>query len=263
MNHLRTSLPPHIRLNLALAVAVVLLVAGCAPSYQFRVNALNDPATPSAALATYTLTSPMIENPATDLQFQEAAAYVREGLASLGFVEARDPAAAQLRIEVVYGIGDGEQETVRSLEPVYGYTRGRSFSVAVPAFNSEGEVIGYVRRVYYTPGHWGHLGYADGSRTTTVFEKFLRLEAYDNRGNTPRDDQPQVWVVDVVNRDRSQDLRSYLPLMTAAALPYVGANTGKQTTVTLREDSPDVITVRQGAAGDRLTEAPVRPSTDA
>jgi len=54
----------------------------------------------------------------------------------------------------------------------------------------------------------------------------------------------QIWKTTVTSRGTSGDLRRVLPVLVAAAKPYIGINTGKQVGVTLREEEKAVLEIK-------------------
>ncbi len=85
----------------------------------------------------------------------------------------------------------------------------------------------------------------------TTYGKYLLITAIDNREDVDIEDAPHAWVVIVKNRDESDDLDNYLPLMAAASIEYVGTRTDNQEVITLKESDQEVTFVKAGGGSPR------------
>jgi hypothetical protein len=108
---MKTSLSP--RASKAGAVAVIaglVLLAGCAPTFEARVARFN--VLPPPAGQTFAIT-PRGPNEVNSLEFETYAALVRANLKSFGFVEAATPADATMMVMFDYQLGQ-PREVIRS-----------------------------------------------------------------------------------------------------------------------------------------------------
>jgi len=212
---------------------VVLLTAACQPRYAFEVDSIASGEMNTGESFVIISANPEIRE--SDLRFREAANYIQLALEGLGLFQAPSSATADMIIELDFFLGEPRDSlTVRPHPETY-WVPGRRYSVEVPVRNKEGQIIGYSRKVYHEPSQQ-YTQWEDRIESTTLFEKSLTLTAYDNRLGSSVKDPVQLWSVTVVNTDGSNDLRHYLPFMAAAALPYIGFDTGRKTVVVVSEE---------------------------
>ncbi len=215
--------------HLILGLGLIALLSGCAQTYRFKVDAL---AAPSAGERTaFAIETP--EGAGSQLRYLEAARYVERALVARGWQLQEDAAAADIIVSLRANLSEPLNETQRRSEPVYYETWGRSRYIRTPVFNENGKLIRYVGSYVWIPPRTYFAGYQDYSYNTIVYEKELELIARDREGE-------EVWTVAVATIDDSADLRSYIPLLAAAALPYLGETTDGAVMVKVREDDEKV-----------------------
>jgi len=213
----------HWKLLIALGIAGVaaLLTGGCASTYTFKVDAINNPEV--EGLYSYKIVSTNPEASEEDLEFKEAAEYIKTTLSAKGMYEAPDVEHADMIIDLSYGVGEPQVEFKTYYQPVNGgwIHRGKRYRV---------ELVGMEERVV----------------PITVYEKHIRLTSLDNTQSDESEGPVQAWSIYVKNKDQSDDLRKYLPLMAAAAIKYVGENTETQQEIKVRENDDEVSFVKAG-----------------
>lgn len=221
---------------------LALAAAGCANTYSFKVDAMRNPELPAAGQS-YRLVSgdPAVKE--SDLQFKETATYVKAALSGQGLYEAPDPAEADLIVEVAFGMGPPTTEFRTVTEPIMADVGGGVRYVTQVVRNPDGSTS-VIRVPVVEPSRRQVVGYSDRTLAETTYEKYLRVTASDARERNTDETPVQVWSVAVRNQDTSDDLRKYLPLMTAAALPVLGQQTEGQQEVTLKEEDAAVAFVR-------------------
>ncbi len=231
------------------ALAAVLLLSACAvtPTRTFKVDALKDPdrvptAPPGESIAYYIEPAYELEEGET-LRFREAAGYVETALAGAGYHRTRDRSRAQVLLRMDAVISDPVSESRVYSEPIYVRRWGYSRTVRIPVRNDEGKIVGYRYSTIYEPPRTEFAGWTDRTRQTTVYEKALDLTAYEMRDG---ERGPELWTLRVSSVDESSDLRGYLPLLVAAAMPYVGGQTPGEVRVRMRDDHENVKFVRRG-----------------
>ena len=69
----------------------------------------------------------------------------------------------------------------------------------------------------------------------TIYEKFLRITARDNRERDSSEFPKQVWTIHVKVKDGGDDLRKFLPLLVAAATDHIGSDTEHNEKVKIKE----------------------------
>ena len=120
---------------------------------------------------------------------------------------------------------------------------GFSYAINLPVYDKNGLVVSYQTRVVREPPR-SYTYWDERLDSSVVFEKYLEIEAYDNRLGSPTSEPEQLWSIVITNSDYSDNVREYLPYMIAAALPYIGEDTGSQIFVSLKQDDPTIDFIR-------------------
>ncbi len=230
------------------AALLALLLHGCSTTYEMQVDAIKNPEPIAEGAESYVLVP---RDPSTDvneLRYKETVNWIKTALSAKGYYEATDPLAADMVIEVDYGMEAPRQEVRIVEEPVYVRRQEPGYYQSVPMRDANGNV----RMVQvYVPGRVSSelAGYQQRAITTIVNEKYLVLTAKQNTlaadGDTTAN---EMWSVTVVNEDSSDNLREYLPIMAASATDYIGEDTGAKKSVRLKSDDEVVAFVKQGLA---------------
>ena len=252
----------HWKLLKALGIAGVaaLLTGGCASTYTFKVDAINNPEVEE--LYSYKIVSTNPEVSEEDLEFKEAAEYIKTVLSAKGMYEAPDVEHADMIIDLSYGVGEPQVEYRKYYELVYATTTDRYSTVATPVIKGKGNKANRVIkanrakaiRVNKTKrasrvnerNRVELVGLEEKVVPITVYEKHLRLTSRDNTQTDESEAPVQAWSIYVMNKDQSDDIRKYLPLMAAAAIEYVGENTETQQKIKVKEDDEKVSFVKAG-----------------
>ncbi|MFW5882985.1 MAG: hypothetical protein ACOCVG_01315 [Verrucomicrobiota bacterium] len=227
----------------ATAFAGLLLLAGCATTYEFEADAIADEADPLAGYESYLLVPADPEKEGT-LRFREAAEYVEAALSGRGLYPAPDREQADLLVELDYGISEPRTETEsRSVS-----RRGASSIEIVPVYarsKSSGRLVLVGRQTIGMPG----AIYRDKELVSrTVYTKYMKLNAFDYDPSAATPKGKEVWSVHVKNENGSDQLRKYLPLLAAASIDLIGTDTGaEQTRVRLKEDAEVIDFVRSAS----------------
>lgn len=221
-------------------LALLMGLLGCATTYRFKVDAL---AAPEAAGATrFVLQDPVEPKPGSRLRYREAADYVRRALLSHGWEEVASADETEMVISLRATVSEPLNDTERRMEPVYYRTWGQSRFIRTPVVNDKGDIRYVTTRVYIPPAtHFA--GYQDYDRNVVVYRKTLELT-----GQTPEGED--LWTLEVSTIDEDSDLRAYIPLLAAAALPYIGESTEGAIGVSLHEDDESVVYLRGRSASD-------------
>ena len=235
----------HWKLLKALGIAGVaaLIAGGCASTYTFKVDAINNPEVEE--LYSYKIVSTNPEVSEEDLEFKEAAEYIKTVLSAKGMYEAPDVEHADMIIDLSYGVGEPQIEFKTYSQPIYATTGGGYSTVVTPVVDSKGNVR-YVTTTVYHPPRVEMVGMEEKVVPITVYEKYIRLTSRDNTQTDESEAPVQAWSIYVMNKDQSDDIRKYLPLMAAAAIEYVGENTETQQKIKVKEDDEKVSFVKAG-----------------
>lgn len=228
--------------RLAPGLAAALL-AGCAStSFDVKVDAITRPV--AANVQSYRLKS---RNPALgeeNLRYKEAADFVRTALSGKGLYEAPNDAAADMVVEIDYGMEAPRTKIERVSVPVYAQVGGGVRYDTVPVVDSRGNTT--LRTVaVYDPPRAELIGYDEMPRQVTVYEKYLRVTARENKPASEGRPPNELWSVTATAEDESKDLRKYLPIMAAATGDYVGRDTGQQAVVRVKGDGESVEFIRR------------------
>lgn len=216
-------------------LALALMLAGCAPKYVFKVDALRGAPDGSLASSGTFHLEPGGDHRAGDLHYQEAARYARKALIDRGFTEASNPSAADIRVAVDFGIGAGETAFRTVTQPIYLRESPRYDRVVVQYRDKDGKIRRSFSTVY-VPSRVAFVDHREQTVAYREFPKFLSLTAHA-AGTGPLAEQKQVWSVRAGIRDSSEDLRAYLPWLALALQPYIGEDTGKQVEVIIEPGS--------------------------
>lgn len=199
------------------------LFCGCATRYNVNVDGLNSGS--NATLGAYSIILPANATIASDLAFNEFSIYVADALTRNGYKVTASAAQAQTGILMSYGIGD-------PLERING-SPSMSFGTGF----------------YHGWGHGRHWGWGFGPSfyfplndisSYTTYASYLSLSAYDINHYQATGNMVFTWQLSVFLRSASSDLRATMPILVAAAMPYIGHNTGRQIVVTISADDPYV-----------------------
>jgi outer membrane murein-binding lipoprotein Lpp len=237
----------------ALAAAAVL-IAGCsARPFQVKVDALSRPV--SANSQSYRLKS---KNPALgeeNLRYKEAADYVRTALSGKGLYEAPNSEAADMVVEIDYGMEALRSKIERVSVPVYAQVGGGVRYDTVPVTDSRGNTT-FRTVAVYDPPRSELVGYDDVPRQVTIYEKYLKITARENKPAAEGKPPAELWSVTATAEDESKDLRKYLPVMASATIEYIGRDSSHQTVVRVKPDDQGIGFVRRRMSETTPPEQP-------
>jgi hypothetical protein len=223
--------------------AFVLLLAACAPQtaeYEVAVSGLKD-ATMSRPPSYVIL--PGIEGVDTaDLQYLEVKRYLRPALESQGMREATVPHEADVVVFVGYGIGEPKTYNYAYSLPVYGQISGGTTTYSGTAYGPGGTVTS--RGTATTQPTHGVVGSRNVVDSRTTYSRFISLAAVDLQHYRKTQVVRQAWTTAVVSVGSSGDLRHIIPVMLAAATPYLGTDTKETLFIRLKEGDPRITEVR-------------------
>ena len=234
------------------AASVAIFWTGCSTStYQVKVDAISKPASPvgsataSSDLQSYKLKS---KNPALgdeNLRYKEAAEFVKTALSSKGLYEAPTQEKADMIVELDYGM-DAPRTKIETVSvPVYAQTGGGVKYEQVPVVDSKGN-RSYRTVAVYQPPRTELVGFDDVPRQVTIYEKYLRVTARENKVASEGRPPSEVWSVNVSAEDESKDLRKYLPILASATADYIGKDSTSQKVVKVKDPSQLTDFIRKG-----------------
>lgn len=235
------------------------LLAGCSttPTYRVKVDAISKPA--STAAQSYKIKSKDPRLGDENLRYREASDFVRTALSGKGLYEAPSEEKADMIVELDYGMEAPRSKIERVNVPVYAQVGGGVRYDSVPVTDSRGNTS-YRTVAVYEPPRSELIGYDDVPRQVTIYEKYLKITARENKSATEGRPPSELWSIHASAEDESKDLRKYLPIMASATVDYIGQDSSNQRVVKVRADGPGVDFIRKGmpapAAGEPASPGP-------
>ncbi len=224
--------------------AAVLLAAGCANSTTVKIDSLAKPKAEESI--SYKILN---KNPAVDddsLRYKEAADYVRTALSGKGLYEAPDAQKADLVVSLDYGVGPPQSRREVVSEPVYITLPGQMRTERVQVGTDRNGNPIYQTVTVQDPPRTEFAGYREYFITVTVYEKFLRLNATENKPAAEGRPPSEIWTVDITSEGESRDIRKALPILAAASIDYVGKDSLGQKTIRIKDTDKDVAFIKKG-----------------
>lgn len=232
--------------------ALALVVAGCAtnPVHQIKVDAIAKP-NGAAESISYRIRSKDPRLGDESLRYKEASEFVRTALSGKGMYEAPTEERADMIVELDYGM-DTPRTKVESVSvPVYAQVGGGVRYETVPVVDARGISSRRTVAVYDEPRPQ-LVGYDSLPKQVTIYEKYIRLTARENKPGVEGRPPAELWTVQVSAEDESKDLRKYLPMMASASVEYIGKDSTNQQIVNVREKSPGVEFIRRGMGDEAV-----------
>ena len=220
--------------------------AGCATSstYKVKVDAINKPASKTNAVS-YKLKSKDPRLGEENLRYREAAEFVRTALSGKGLYEAPSEDKADMIVELDYGMDAPRSKVERVSSPVYAQVGGGVRYDSIPVTDSRGNTSFRTVAVYEAPRS-ELIGYDDMPRLVTIYEKYLKITARENKAASEGRPPAELWSIHASAEDESKDIRKYLPIMASATVDYIGQDSSSQKIVKVKADGPGVIFIRKG-----------------
>lgn len=225
-------------------LAISLLAGGCANSYQVKVDSLAKPK--AADSVSYKIIN---KDPSVDpdsLRNKEAAGYVRTALSGKGLYEAPEGVTPDLVVALDYGVGPPQSKREMMSEPVYITLPGRIRTERQQVGTDRNGNAVYQTVVVQDPPTTEFAGYREYMVTVTVYEKYLRMNAVENKPAAEGRPSSEIWTVDVTSEGESRDLRKALPILAAASIEYVGKDSKGQKTIRIKDTDKDVAFIKKG-----------------
>ncbi|MCX6950970.1 MAG: hypothetical protein NTV51_02105 [Verrucomicrobia bacterium] len=226
------------------SLSLALAVGGCANSYQVKVDSLAKPRAEESISYKIVNKNPAV--PEDSLRYKEAAGFVRTALSGKGMYEASDLEKADLVVALDYGVGPPQSRRETVAEPVYMNVPGRWRTERVQVGTDRNGNAIYQTVTTQDPPTTEFVGYREYVVTVTVYEKFLRLNAVENKPASEGRPPSEIWTVDVTSEGESRDIRKALPILAAASIDYVGKDSKGQKTIRIKDTDKDVAFIKKG-----------------
>lgn len=229
---------------------------GCASSaHKVKVDAIAKPV--RSDVQSYVLKSKDPRLGEENLRHREAADFVRTALSGKGLYEAPSADRADMVIELDYGMEAPRSKIERVSVPVYAQVGGGVRYDSVPVTDSRGNTS-FRTVAVYVPPRTEVVGYEDVPRMVTVYEKYLKISARENKPASEGRPPAELWSIHASTEDESKDLRKYLPIIASATVDFIGQDTSNQTTVKVKADGADVQFIRRRMAGEKEPAVPAK-----
>ncbi|MBL9210513.1 MAG: hypothetical protein JNL92_08580 [Opitutaceae bacterium] len=236
------------------AALIVLLTGGCSTSstYAVKVDAITKPE--PVAAQSFKLKSKDPRMGEENLRYREAAEFVKTALSGKGLYEAPTEEKADMIVELDYGMDAPRAKMERVSVPVYAQVGGGVRYESVPVTDSRGNTS-YRTVAVYEPPRSELVGYDNAPRMVTIYEKYLKITARENKPAAEGRPPAELWSIHASAEDESKDLRKYLPIMASATVDYIGQDSSTQQVVKVRADGPGVDFIRKGMSAPAASAA--------
>jgi hypothetical protein len=229
--------------------SLTVLLFGCGTLYKLDVTAYSNP-NPELD-RTYVILSGSSDLNVNSPEFEVYANQVERTIEPKGYrrLPGEDISSASLGLYLTIAVGDPGKRYHKVSQGVYERPIGEEVAGLVNSADSPGGPGGNSGSVVSTPRPEQLTGYDQKSFATTVYTKHLNLvavdlrqyiadiKAYGRSAAIPK----EIWSIDIETTGKPSDLNEVLPVMLAAAQPYV-------------ENSTDeVVRVKIGGTDKRIT----------
>lgn len=220
------------------------VLAGCATTHQVKVDSLAKPNAEQSVSYEIKNRNPLVTE--DSLRYKEAAAYVKTALSGKGLYEAPPGVKADIVVDLDYGVGPPQMRRETVSEPVYitipGQIRTERVQVGT---DSQGRPI-YQTVTVQDPPSTEFAGFREYQVTVTVYEKYLKMSAKENKEQVEGRPPQEVWTVDVISEGESRDIRKSLPVLAAASIDFIGKDSQGQKTIRIKDSAADIAFVKKG-----------------
>jgi hypothetical protein len=218
----------------------VLTLGGCSTRFVVQVSAIAEPGIDTANVR-YVLRNGNTSEKENDLFFREFSAYFIPILAEKGYqrVESRD--TADIEIFFRYTVSEGRSGINTFTHPIYETIGGNTINIVETKTDGSGTTT-TTRSTVHIPLQTLYVGTAVESRSYTLYTSSAALEAYKIKpaGKV-------LWKTLINSTSETNDLRTTMPFMAAAAAPYLAGNSGAAKYIQLKLDDPRVTAIRKNA----------------
>ncbi len=247
-----TPVPRHF-VGAVMATTLALFVGCSTTTYTVQVDAISKPTETAAQSArapqSYHIRSKNPRLDETSLRYKEVSDYVKTALSGKGMYEAPSPEAADVVIDIDYGMDAPRVKFETISTPIILQTGGtyetRQEQRIIRKPDGSIEVI-WVEVQVYIPGRTEFMGVKEEVTPVIVYEKYLKVSARENKETSEGRAPAEVWSVNVSAEDRSQELRKYIPILAGATADYIGTNTKESKPITIDENAEVVKFIKKG-----------------
>lgn len=232
--------------SLFCTILVVLFIQACTPKMTININAIVDPISSNSA-KNYIFISGMNDVSEDDLYFKEFTGYFEYALQQNGYKRVSDKGKADLLIRVKYAVSDGRSAFQVYQFPIYENIGGETITLTETTTGPNGQPVTTHRTIHF-PARIQQVGTSNETRAYTLYNRTASLqavlvsEAPKSSPGTQKDQSPEKiqWQIFLNSVSESADLRQVMPYFAAAAIPYIGKNSGQQRQVDIEINDPAV-----------------------
>lgn len=228
-----------------LLIGLSLQLFGCATRLAVQVSSIAEPEI-SADSKRYVLLNGNAEGQENDLFFREFSAYFIPILEQKGYQKVASRDQADIEVVLRYAVSDGRVGIHTFAHPLYETIGGNTITFTETKTDSGG-VTTTTQGTVHVPLQTQYVGTVLERSSYVEYTSSVALEAYriDAKDTQQR---TVLWKTLISSTSESNDLRSVMPVMAAAAAPYLASNSGAAKTVRLEPDDPKVLQIRQQAS---------------
>lgn len=227
-------------------ISLILSLAGCASGLAVQISAIADPKVTTASTR-YIWLNGNAKGQENELFFREFSAYFIPLLTQKGYRRVASRELADIEIFFRYNVSDGRSGIHTFAHPMYETLGGNTISYTETKTDAAG-VTTSTRGTLHIPLHTQYIGTRVESHSYTLYTSSAALEAYTvSRPNSENTQPVALWKTLMSSTSISNDLRSIIPVMAAAAAPYITSNSGSAKTVRLKPDDPQVMAIKRQA----------------
>jgi hypothetical protein len=217
-----------------------LALSGCATRFEVQVSAIAEPGI-DATNTRYVLRNGNTNEKENDLFFREFSAYFIPLLAAKGYQRVESHENADIEIFFRYAVSEGRSGINTFTHPIYETIGGNTINITETKTDGSGTTTTTLSTVHI-PLQTLYIGTAVESRSYTLYTSSAALEAYKIKPAGKI-----LWKTLINSTSETNDLRTTMPFMAAAAAPYLAGNSGAAKSILLKLDDPRVAAIRKNA----------------
>ena len=238
--------PPQYSLRIiGLCLLIVASLIGCTTRLTVQVNAIADTEIKPASTR-FVLLNGNVEGQEDDLFFREFSGYFIPLLIQKGYQLASSREKADIEIFFRYAVSDGRTGVHTFAHPIYETLGGNTINFTETKTDGSGTTT-TTQGTVHIPLQTVYVGTAVESHSYTLYTSSAAREAY--KIIHEENEQPTIlWKTLMACTSDTNDLRSVIPVMAAAAAPYLAGNSGAAKDIRLRLDDPKISAIRKQAS---------------
>ena len=231
------------KINILYFISIIIMVffmSGCSRMYRIQIDSYKSSFSPKGNNFFILPGTNQINK--NDLQFQEFSNYIVKVLEMKGYSKVDNIENSQVVIFVSYGIGDPQNIVYSYSIPTYGQIGGGTSTFSGSTYGSGG--YSTTSGTINTLPIYGQTGSVPVVNHVTIYNRFLTLEGIDFTEFINSGQMVQLWKTMITSSGSSGDLRNVFPLMVGGSSEYIGTNTRKRISITIKENDIRVMSIK-------------------